>query len=295
MGMLELRSRMANLTPERRKAIAKFQAHRFRRLQYLVYRTLIGSNLRRLAVVNNSDKWGGHRYAQHYERHFAPLRRKRLKLLEIGIGGYDDPEMGGGSLRMWRTYFPRAQVYGLDICDKSAHDERRIKTFRGSQVDLEFLDSVLKQTGPLDIIIDDGSHLNEHVIQTFRHLFPRLASPGFYVIEDTQTSYWENWGGSSTERDGPGTSMGFIKGLIDGLNYIEFPQEGYEPTYYDRNIVAMHFYHNLVFIEKGDNNEPVSPNRPTAEQLQAVAAVAKNGDGTLTPDHTPVPPTDGIG
>jgi demethylmacrocin O-methyltransferase len=57
-------------------------------------------------------------------------------------------------------------------------------------VDLPFLDSVLAEHGAPELIIDDGSHINEHIITTFKHLFPRLKEGGYYVIEDTQTSYW---------------------------------------------------------------------------------------------------------
>ncbi len=49
--------------------------------------------------------------------------------------------------------------------------------------------------------------------------------------------------------------MGFFKSLVDGLNYEEFIKPGYVPSYYDKNIIAMTFYHNLVFIQKGKNNE----------------------------------------
>ena len=67
--------------------------------------------------------------------------------------------------------------------------------------------------GAPDIIIDDGSHLNEHVIESFRLLFPSLAPGGLYVVEDTQTSYLESKGGSSRELDSVETSMGLLKRL----------------------------------------------------------------------------------
>jgi len=219
-----------------------------------VFRAVFGRNLRALALLNGTDKWGEHWYARHYETHFAPLRLRRLKILEIGIGGYEDPESGGASLRMWRTYFPRSMIFGIDLYDKSVHDEHRIKTFRGSQVDERFLQAVLDETGPLDIVIDDGSHVNEHVIRTFELLFPHLRHEGMYVIEDTQTSYWSSEGGSSKELNSTSTTMGFLKTLVDGLNHAEFEQQ-YEPTFYDANIVAIYFYHNLAFIGKGPNTE----------------------------------------
>jgi hypothetical protein len=244
-----------SLDAEQRKRLARFQALKFRRLQHLLFRTAIGRDLKALALVNNTDKWGSHWYAQHYERHFGPWRRRPVTLLEIGIGGYKDPRAGGGSLRMWRTYFPHGRIYGLDIHDKRPHDERRITTFRGSQTDEQFLSAVLAKTGPPDIVIDDGSHENAHVLQTFRFLFPRMADEGIYVVEDTQTSYWESAGGSSTDLDGEHTTMGVLKRLADGLNYREFERPGYQPSYFDRHVTGIAFYHNIVFIQKGLNDE----------------------------------------
>lgn len=213
-----------------------------------------------MSIVYGSDKWGTHWYAQHYARHFRDRRRQRLKILEIGIGGYDDPESGGGSLRMWRTYFPNSRIYGIDIVDKSPHDERRIWTLKGSQSDEEFLATVMEKMGEVDIVIDDGSHRNEDVLKSFAYLFPRLAENGLYVIEDVQTSYWREYGGNSQDRNRSDTSMGFMKQLLDCLNYMEFEIEGYTPSYFDKHIVGMHFYNNLVFIEKGSNVEQSNRN-----------------------------------
>jgi hypothetical protein len=251
-----------------RAKLYKFQSLRFRGLQHFVYRALIGSNLKALATVYHSDKWGAHWYSQHYETHFARLRRKRVNVLEIGIGGYEDPESGGGSLRMWRTYFPRGRIFGLDIFEKSCHQERRIKIFQGSQVDEAFLDDVVKSIGRIDIIIDDGSHLNEHVIRTFELLFPRMGENGFYVIEDTQTSYWHAYGGSSDDQNRAGNSIEFFKRLIDGLHYREYELENYHPSYYDRHIVSIHFYHNIIFIQKGLNDEESNIRKVVGSEAQ---------------------------
>ena len=228
-------------------------------MRHLLYTLLYRGNLAKLAVAFGTDKEGIHFYSQHYQKHFSPLRKKRLTILEIGIGGYDKPTWGGQSLRMWKAYFPNSRIYGIDIEDKSFHNEHRIKTFKGSQVDEAFLQKVIDEIGAPDIIIDDGSHYNEHVIATFNYLFPLLSENGIYSIEDLQTSYWteidaENWGGS-TDLAAPHTSMNFLKSRIDGLNYQEFMDKSYQANYFDKNIIAMHFYHNLAFIYKGINNE----------------------------------------
>lgn len=114
---------------------------------------------------------------------------------------------------------------------------------------------MISEIGPPDIIIDDGSHMNAHVITAFELLFPLLREGGIYAVEDLQTSYWPSFGGAIRPDEGPQTSMRFFRGLIDGLNHSEYLIPGYEPTTYDRHIVAMHFYHNLMFIHKGRNDE----------------------------------------
>jgi hypothetical protein len=115
---------------------------------------------------------------------------------------------------------------------------------------------MMKESGRFDIIIDDGSHVNGHVIDTFKFLFPRLKDGGIYVIEDTQTSYWEDYGGDSKNLDNPKTIMNFFKKLTDSLNNQEFIIQDYIQSYYDKKIISIHFYHNIIFIYKGNNNEP---------------------------------------
>lgn len=239
------------LAPSTVQTVRQLQRRHFRPAQDFLFRMLFGSNLRALVQVYSADKWDW--YPEHYETHFRSIRRRKMNILEIGIGGYDRPEQGGGSLRMWRTYFPNSHIFGIDIHDKSPHNERRIKTFQGSQIDPDLLETVVSEIGPIDIVIDDGSHVNEHVLYTFRYLFPHLSPFGMYVIEDLQTSYWCAYGGSTDQLDSANTSMGFLKRLVDGLNYSEFETQAYDPTYTDTHIVGLHFYHSMAFIQKGPN------------------------------------------
>jgi hypothetical protein len=243
-----------------RDKIVAFQTGAFGWLLNIPCAFLFGRNLTMLATYFVSDKWNIHWYAQHYEDILRRSRRKRISLLEIGIGGYDDPRKGGSSLRMWKAYFPNGRIHGIDICDKSLHDQRRIKTFCGSQIDPLFLGKVVREIGKIDIIIDDGSHQNEHILFTFQHLFPHLADGGLYAIEDTQTSYWKRYGGNDLDRNDHSTSMGYFKSLTDGLNWEEF-QGNYRPTYLDQNIKSIAFYHNLIIIRKGSNREGSNVNR----------------------------------
>ncbi|SFN33155.1 class I SAM-dependent methyltransferase [Salegentibacter flavus] len=213
------------------------------------------NDLTKLAIIFKSDKWGKHFYTPHYQHHFKDFKQKRINLLEIGVGGNKSKTYGGASLRMWKHYFRKGNIYGVDIYDKSALQEKRIKIFQGNQADDKFLIDLGKKVGPFDIIIDDGSHLNDHIISSFLNLFPYLNKGGVYVVEDIQTSYWEFFGGSSKDLNKRGTAMNFFKSLADGINHSEYILKDYQPSYLDLNIVSLHFYHNLVFVYKGENTE----------------------------------------
>ncbi|MBF0817513.1 class I SAM-dependent methyltransferase [Microbacterium paludicola] len=212
-----------------------------------------------LAIRFGTDKWGGdgnfqHWYTPHYERHLGHLRDEEFMLLEIGIGGYASPGQGGASLRMWKEFFPRAQIVGLDIQDKEFVREPRIHPHRGSQDDPSVIEQIVAEHGRPTVVVDDGSHNPQHIRATFGFLFPLLADGGIYAIEDTQTSYWPAFGGSPDLQDRTKT-MGLVKDLLDGLNWEEWRPDGAAPTYTDAHVVAIHAYHNLVIIEKGENRE----------------------------------------
>lgn len=229
---------MAELTPEQRERRGRLAAMDL---------TELGRHFR-------TDKATTHHYTQHYERHLGHLKDREFSLLELGIGGRQRVGKGGASLRMWKWFFPKAQIVGVDIADKSFVRARRIATYQGKQDDEELLSRIHAEHGPFTVIIDDGSHRPAHVRRSFEILFPLLADEGSYVIEDTQASYWPEAGGSEDRHD-PTTTMAMVKGLVDGMNYQEFLDESYEPTYTDLHVVAVHCYHNLVFIEKGENRE----------------------------------------
>ena len=207
-----------------------------------------------LARQFKTDKWGQHRYAQHYQRHLEHLRDEPINLLEIGVGGYTDPTRGGESLRMWKAFFPRATIFGLDLHEKSALEEDRIRIFRADQSAADSLRLVAEQIGALHVVVDDGSHLSAHVRTSFETLFPLLEPDGIYAVEDLQTSYWPEFGGSEDPHDRR-TSMAMVKDLVDGMNHEEYVDEAYAPTYTDLHVTEVHAYHNLVFVQKGANSE----------------------------------------
>jgi hypothetical protein len=54
----------------------------------------------------------------------------------------------------------------------------------GDQTDEKFLEDVVKLTGPLDFVIDDGSHVGEHIVKSFEILWKHVKPGGYYFIED---------------------------------------------------------------------------------------------------------------
>lgn len=226
-----------------------------RRIASTVLAGICRRNLTALATLYGTDKWNYHWYASHYQAHFTPLRLKRVTILEIGIGGYADANSGGESLRMWRSFFPRGLVYGLDLYDKRALQGPRLRIFQCDQADRDQLAAIAQDVGPLDIVIDDGSHRNTDVLATFEVLFPFLKEGGFYAVEDTQTSYWPRFGGDSENLTRTDTTMGFFKSLVDRLNHDELRGRENHCNPYDGKIAGMYFYHNLVLIEKAGRRD----------------------------------------
>jgi hypothetical protein len=85
-------------------------------------------------------------YFPIYEKHFRPLTEKPIKLLEIGV-------LNGGSLEMWRKYFhPDSTIVGIDINpDCKQHEQDDIHIRIGSQVDKDFLQSLIDEFGVFDL------------------------------------------------------------------------------------------------------------------------------------------------
>jgi hypothetical protein len=198
--------------------------------------------LPRLAQLYDTDKAAVHGYMEHYARHFAPVRRTTRTVLEVGVGR-------GGSLKMWRTYFPKATVYGMDqkLTDSA---DGRVRILHGDQGERDDLLHVADVVGTPDVIIDDGSHVNDHVRLTFQTLFPYLAPGGYYVIEDLHAAYDARFGGAPPGCGSRATSMGLVKDMLDGLNHEHFGIDGYVPTYAEEHVGAVHAYEKIAFIEK---------------------------------------------
>ncbi|MGD0025113.1 MAG: hypothetical protein ABSC37_10905 [Xanthobacteraceae bacterium] len=211
--------------------------------------------LTRLAIKHGTDKWGPHFYTPVYHGLFSKLRDRPIRLLEIGVGGYDFKTVGGASLAMWADYFLSGQITGIDIAEKRLALNPRVKLFRGSQEDPVFLKRVCDERGPFDIMIDDGDHVPKHVVSSFHALFPSLVDGGLYLIEDVQTAFWPHFGGSILHG---GDTLKLARTVIECLNHAEIAvvDRSHSFPLFAKEIKAFRAFHNLLVIEKGDNCEP---------------------------------------
>lgn len=192
--------------------------------------------------MSNGDlvlhKW--FHYFDVYERHFQRLRGNPIRMLEIGV-------FGGGSLKMWQSYFHRdSTIVGVDInpkCEEYANENIHVMIV--SQDDEDFLHEVARIYGPFDIILDDGSHQNPHVVKSFQVLYPLLAPTGVYMIEDAHTSYMKDFGGGLKRK---GTMVEFFKDKVDELNALY--SEDQKMTSLTKNTQSISFYDSMIVIEK---------------------------------------------
>ena len=112
-------------------------------------------------------------------------------IFEIGI-------WDGGSAAFWFEYFHPEKLVAVDVLAREDSDyfrrfvdsraiTDRLKTYwRVDQGDPGRLREIveLEFSAPLDLVIDDGSHLLDKTTSSFETLFPLLRKGGLYVIED---------------------------------------------------------------------------------------------------------------
>ena len=143
--------------------------------------------------------WKPHTYSIFYNTLFSHCRENVKLLFECGIGtNNSDVESNmssngkpGASLRVWRDYFPNAQIIGADIDDRILFNEDRIKTYKVNQRDASSIEKMWTaiDRNNFDIIIDDGLHTLDAGETFFLNSFKKLKKGGVYIIEDVDLNY----------------------------------------------------------------------------------------------------------
>ena len=195
---------------------------------------------------NGILKWS--HYPEIYDRHFNEWRDKPINILEIGI-------LDGGSLQIWEKYFPKANIFAIDIDPEcKQYETDRIKIFIGDQADKNFLRNVKAKVPQIDILIDDGGHKAEQQINTFEEMYHHVKTPGVYLIEDIELNYRED--------SKPGNFMDHMKDKIDELNIKRKMHIKQSQSYPWKDIEvrftnftdSMTFYDNVIVLDKRVKN-----------------------------------------
>lgn len=202
--------------------------------------------------LNNSHKrlhkWV--HYFDIYERHLARFRGKAPVMVEIGV-------MGGGSLAMWKDYFgPDSRIIGIDINPEcKAHEDDGIEIVIGGQDDPGVVDAVFAKHPAIDIVLDDGSHRMEHMISSFELMYHRLHPNGVYLVEDTHTCYWDEFGGGLEKE---GSFIEFAKQKIDEINAVH-TRGALHVTDFTRSTDYIACYDSVVAFERRPQGQRQAP------------------------------------
>lgn len=180
-------------------------------------------------------------YFDIYERHFKRFLNKEILIYEIGV-------YKGGSAQMWNAYFgDKAKIIGIDINPECAqYSNHYFSVEIGNQADIFFLETLFKKYGTPDIVIDDGSHIMSDIINTFNYLYHLTSKNGLYLIEDTHTSYWDEYGGGLNRK---GTIMEFVKDKFDELNAVHTREE-IQINSFTKETDSITVYDSVVVFER---------------------------------------------
>tara|TARA_R100000008_G_scaffold85503_1_gene75623 strand:- start:124 stop:867 length:744 start_codon:yes stop_codon:yes gene_type:complete len=139
--------------------------------------------LERICEDNKTDKFQ-HGYCPVYDKYFNKYRDQEINFVEIGV-------FEGNSIRAWLEYFPKAQIFALDVYEKShLFNDPRIHFFHmdASQEDCinNLMAEIAKITNrkKIDLLVDDGSHFQYDQMNSLGYIFPFIESAGIYAIED---------------------------------------------------------------------------------------------------------------
>lgn len=111
-----------------------------------------GTDKSLLRVSKNLGLIIGHDYLRYYDFFLRDLREEEFTLLEFGC-------LRGQSLRMWKEYFKKAQIVGVDLNEETKKNEdSRIDVYIGNAAVQSTCNVLKKKYEKIKVIIDDASH-----------------------------------------------------------------------------------------------------------------------------------------
>lgn len=191
---------------------------------------------------------------EQFDRFWSRTAFRPRRMLEIGI-------WDGGSTAFWFEHLRPERLVAVDLLDRedSAYFKsyvearslagRIVTHWRTDQADAAALRDIVERDlgGELDLVIDDGAHLERPTRAAFEALFALLPPGGYYIIEDWA---WEHW----PEFQDPGhvwAGEEGLAGLVDDLA---------AATGSSRTLIrSLALYEGFVAVERGEG--AVEPGR----------------------------------
>ena len=135
-----------------------------------------------------TDKGSSHTYTGMYEEILSQYKNKECTLLEIGV-------QSGGSALLWSRYLPNAKFSFADVdpLNQMVIDMIGDKCiFHLGDAYSDYGLNAIKSARPegFDVIIDDGPHTLQSMVECIRKYLPMVKKDGYLIIEDVQDISW---------------------------------------------------------------------------------------------------------
>jgi len=142
-----------------------------------------------------TDKNTIHSYLDLYQSLFESKKETATHVLEVGIG--PGIRENGGSIMMWADFFKNAHIYTADIIpidhvrsELISHPRIHLYTSNNAYNMSFFTNTFLSKGLKFDILLDDGPHTLESMIDFVNMYSQLLKDDGILVIEDVQNMKW---------------------------------------------------------------------------------------------------------
>jgi cephalosporin hydroxylase len=138
--------------------------------------------------ICDTDKGSSHTYTGMYEEILSQYKNKECTLLEIGV-------QSGGSALLWSKYLPNAKFSFADVdpLNQMVIDMIGDKCiFHLGDAYSDYGLNAIKSARPegFDVIIDDGPHTLQSMVECIRKYLPIVKKDGYLIIEDVQNISW---------------------------------------------------------------------------------------------------------
>jgi cephalosporin hydroxylase len=174
-------------------------------------------------------------YFQAYETLLAQYVGQPITFVEVGV-------FNGGSLHMWRRYFgEQARIIGVDLNPEARKWQAEgFEIFIGDQSNANFWRDFYQTVGAIDVLLDDGGHMNHQQLVTTEYALEHINDGGMLIVEDVHTSYMPGFN-SKPEH----SFVNFGKHIVDAVNS-RFPDIDTGANLYQDRVWSVSFHESIV-------------------------------------------------